>query len=300
MKRFIINILGFITLIVVVDFAYGLVCKYLVRNTHSGETARTAGLFLKNRYDIMIMGSSRCVCHYDDKLMSDSLGINVVNAGEKGNGIILMYGRYSLIPVNNKPKVLIYDVEPSFDVLAYENDDNNKRYLAGLKFYYDDQIIQNIFRDVDWREPLKMQSNLFRYNSNLFVIARDYLGHGEPTMSCYNPSYNRYVASTETKRNVHRDFDNTKLTYMEKMMVDTKRDGVHMIVVASPKYKAITMHQLQPIKDLCEKQGIPFWDYYLDLQDEKWFCNDMHLNYDGSQEFSQLIIQRIKIEKLVN
>ena len=299
MKKFIINILLFTALIVVIDFAYGLVCKYLVSNTHSGDTARTAGLFLKNQYDIMVMGSSRCVCHYDDKLMSDSLGVSVINAGEKGNGIILMYGRYSLIPKDRKPRVLIYDVEPSFDVLAYEKDDKNKRYLGGLKFYYDEKEIQSIFKDVDWHEPLKMQSCLFRYNSNLFVILRDYIRKGAPKMSCYNPSYNQYVAATGVNKNVHRGFDDAKLAYMEKMMVDTKRDGVQMVVVASPKYKAETMYQLEPIKDLCEHNGIPFWDYYTTMQEEQWFCNDMHLNYEGSQEFSKTIVQRIKYEKLI-
>ena len=77
----------------------------------------------------MTMGSSRCVCHYDDKLLSDSLGINAVNVGNKGNGIILMYGRYHVIPKNHKPKILIYDVEPAFDIIEYEEDDNNRPIL---------------------------------------------------------------------------------------------------------------------------------------------------------------------------
>lgn len=299
MKKFILHIFIFFALGAAVDISFGGACKYMARHAHSGETARNNALFLQNKYDLMTMGSSRCVCHYDDKLISDSLGVNAVNAGNKGNGIILMYGRYHVIPKVHKPKILIYDIEPSFDIVEYEGDDNNRRYLAGMKSFYDVSGIKDIFRDVDWNEPFKMYSMLYRYNSKILVLLGDYLKKGKVNCSFYQPTRRDYVAA-EVKEKPQRNVDKLKLEYFEKLIKETKNDGVQLIVVASPKYGASSITELQPIVDLCQKYDVPFWDYYLDMHDTRWFCDNMHLNYEGSQEFTRTIIRRINEEILIH
>lgn len=298
MKKFILHIFVFFALVAAVDISFGVACNYMVHHAHSGETARNNALFLQNKYDLMTMGSSRCVCHYDDNLLSDSLGINAVNAGNKGNGVILMYGRYHVIPKYHKPKILIYDIEPSFDLIEYEGDDNNRRYLAGMKSFYDVPGIKNIFRDVDWSEPFKMYSMLYRYNSKILVLLGDYLKNEKVNYSFYQPTRRDYVAA-EVKEKPQRNVDKLKLKYFEKLIEETKNDGVKLIVVASPKYGATSTTELQPIVDLCKKYDVPLWDYYLDMHDTRWFCDNNHLNYDGSQEFTRTIIRRINEEKLL-
>lgn len=298
MKRFLINILLFFAFVAVVDIVYGYVCNYMVKNARSGETARVIGVLKHSCFDLMTMGSSRCVCHYDDQLLSDSLGIKAINAGNKGNGIILMYGRYHVIPTDKKPKILLYDIEPAFDIIEYENDDNNRRYLAGLKNVYDEPGIKSIFRDVDWSEPLKMHSQMYRYNSKTLVLLGDYIKKNKVNYSFYQPTHRQYVA-TEVKRATTPNIDALKLKYFEKLITETKADGVQLIVVFSPKYGASSTTELKPIIDLCHEHSIPYLDYYLDMHDSKWFCDNNHLNYEGSQEFTRAIIQRIIKENLV-
>lgn len=296
MKKYMLKILLFFCVVAVSDLSFGLVCKYLVENTHSGDTARINGLLKKNRYDVMTMGSSRCVCHYNDQMMSDSLGLNVINAGFKGNGIILMYGRYHIIPKDKKPSVLIYDLEPNFDVLTYYNDDNNRRYLSDLKMFYEEDGISDIFHSVDYLEPLKMQSNLYRYNSDAFVLIRNFVLKGKVEYSFFLPTDKQYVISQNRGHEDIHEQDSLKLYYMEKLMFETKADGVKMIVVASPKYGASSKNDLQPVYKLCLKHGVPFWDYYLDMQDTCWFCDNMHLNLKGSIKFTKKIIKRLQTE----
>lgn len=128
------------------------------------------------------MGSSRCVCHYDDQLLADSLDIDAINMGNKG------YGRYHLIPMENKPKILLYDVEPAFDIIEYEDDDNNRRYLSGLKSFYGEPGVKDIFRDVDCTEPVKMNSQMYRYNSKTLVMIGDYIKKGKVNYSFFQPT----------------------------------------------------------------------------------------------------------------
>lgn len=298
MKRFLLKILLFFGIVALSDIIYGMACRYMVENTHSGETARLIDVLKKNQYDVMIMGSSRCVCHYDDNLMSDSLNLKVNNAGQKGNGIILMYGRYHIIPREHKPRVLIYDVEPAFDIIAYENDDQDRRYLDGMKLLYDESGIKEIFKSVDSKEPLKMNSHLYQYNSKTLLVLRDFIQRGKVNYSCYLPSHKEYSVSSKEKVEKQPVFDDLKLHYFEQLIMETKADDVKLVVVASPKYGASSEVELEPIIEMCKKYDIPFWDYYYDMHNTKWFCDNMHLNYDGSQEFTKTIIKRLQSEML--
>lgn len=293
MKRFLLKILLFFSILAVLDVIYGKVCGYLVNKASSGETAALNHVLKQEKYDIMLMGSSRCVCHYDDKMMSDSLHLKVINAGYKGNGIVLMYGRYHIMPKDKKPKYLIYDIEPSFDYLEY-NDDKDRRYLSGLKMFYGEPGISDVFKSVDALEPIKMNSYLYRYNSEVFTLIYGYFGKGQTIESFYLPTHKDYVNLDDLKIDPASSIDLTKIWFLEKLMLECREDNVELIIVASPKFGASSTTVLKPVVDLCEKYDVPFWDYYLDMHDVHWFCDNMHLNYEGSQEFSKTIIQRIK------
>ena len=297
MKRFIIKIGLFFIIVALMDYGYGLFSKYMVANAHSGSTAIFNRILKENENDLMIMGSSRCVCHYDDQLLSDSLGLRAVNVGYKGNGIILMYGRYRIIPKEHKPKLLIYDVEPSFDIVEYANDDNNRRYLSTLKAFYEEPGISEIFSKVDCIEPLKMHSQMYRFNSELFNLLGNYFRH-DNNESFFQPSHSQFVEAQNEDNDGILAVDSLKLYYFEKLMDETKEDGVTLIVVASPKYSASNYEVLQPLVELCEKNEVPFWNYYLDMHDTRWFCNINHLNDDGAIEFSKIIANRVKTELL--
>ena len=270
----------------------------MVEKSPSSPKERLSTILMQKHYDVMIMGSSRCVCHYDDNLMSDSLGLRTINVGEKGNGILLMYGLYHIIPINNKPQVLIYDIEPNFDYFFYEQDDHDKRYLSGLRPFFNEDGIEDIFFSVEKTEPLKMNSSFYRYNSNLFGVIRDYFSTDVMKYSSYKPTNTHYVNNEGTSK--ERDVDPIKLHYFEQLINDTKKDNVKLIVVASPKYGVSDKKGIQPLKELCERNDVPFWDYYLDMHDTRWFCDNNHLNLQGSKVFTNTIVNRIRKEINLN
>ena len=70
---------------------------YVVKNIEVGGRGRDNYICDKSVDDILIFGSSRAVHHYNSSMIEDSLGMSCYNCGDDGNGIILSYGRLSMI-----------------------------------------------------------------------------------------------------------------------------------------------------------------------------------------------------------
>ncbi len=97
MKKYIVHILIFFTIVAVIDISVGLAGDYLVSHVKSGDAKRTNDLAMVDKHDVLILGSSRARHHYDTPFLSDTLGLDVYNAGYDGNGVVLAYGLLEMI-----------------------------------------------------------------------------------------------------------------------------------------------------------------------------------------------------------
>lgn len=296
MKRYILHILLFFAIIVTIDYCFGKAFDYMVSHAKGGNTKETYDLLMNDQYDIIIMGSSRATHHYIPQMIEDSIGMTCYNAGADGNGIVLMYGRYKLITNRYNPKVILYDVEPAFDIIEYAEDDHNRRYLAGLKDYFFQPGIKDIFTDVNWAEGLKNYSGLFRYNGDYFNHFRNFVTRMPISDKGYLPLQGKMNKEPEKKEASTCVQDSLKLSYIKTMAADAKSRGIEFIFVASPKYGADPT-SVQPIKDIADELGIPFWDYTNTPDFRRWeyFKEPMHLNDDGAREYTAEIIKRLKV-----
>lgn len=172
MKKFLSGTVLFLLIAVILDIACGQMCSYLVNHAKGGDNGRNNYICNKVEEDILVFGSSRAIHHYNPVILADSLGMSCYNCGQDGNGIILNYGRMQLIWQRYRPKIVIYDVIPGFDLLSGED---NHKYLGWLKAYYDMPGIPEIFQSVDATEKYKMLSRMYRYNSKFLQIIADYI-----------------------------------------------------------------------------------------------------------------------------
>ena len=172
MKRFLLKLGLFFSLILIADIALGGALGYLANHVKGGFTQRDAYICNRLETDFLLMGSSRCVRHYNPQIITDSLGLSCYNTGQMGNGIILYYGRLRMMDERRKPKVVVYDINPEFDLLV---GDDNHRYLTWLKQHYDREGIDEIFESVDKTEKYKMCSQMYRYNSRIIELLTDFL-----------------------------------------------------------------------------------------------------------------------------
>lgn len=297
MKKYIINILFFIAIVAVIDLCVGFVGDYLQSHAKGGPTRETNDLVMVDQHDILIFGSSRCKNHYDTPFLSDTLGLDVYNAGYDGNGVILSYGMLSLILERYQPKLVLLDVEPAFDINVYAGDDNHKRYIRCLKPYCRKPVISSIIKNVSTEEWYKVHSGMMRYNTEILNKAKDIVrttpkaDHGYVALEgeLSNEPVKKENGSTA-------QIDEFKLEYLEKMILLAQSKNVPFAIIASPKYGRQSSEELTPAFELCRKHQVPIIDFYahpLFMQHRAWFKESMHLNGTGAREYSKILAGEI-------
>ena len=286
----------FFVLLGVVDVLGGYALGYLANHARGGFTQRDAFICDSLETDILLMGSSRCVRHYNPQIITDSLGMSCYNSGQMGNGVILNYGRLKMVCERKKPQVVIYDIEPSFDLMEGED---NHRYLTWLKQHYDRNGIADIFERIDKTEKYKMMSQLYRYNSRIVELATDFLhpissvrANGFTPLKGEMDKTKIRVAGEKKKEHV---VDPVKIEYINKLM-DELQD-IKLYFVVSPKWYGIDSLEFKPIMDICQERGIPFMDFSNDpkyVRQDQYFKDGNHMNARGADEFTRDLIRLLR------
>lgn len=297
MKKYIVRIIQFFAIVALVDFVVGWAGDYLQTHAKGGGTKAINDLVKKDQHDILILGSSRARHHYDTPFLSDTLNLDVYNAGYDGNGVILAYGILQMVLERYEPKLVVFDVEPSFDIYEYAADNNHIRYLNNLKPYYNRSGIPEIFKDVSTEEWYKVQSGMIRNNTEIISRVVDNTINRGRTPCGYSPLKG---VMTEESVSDHKDsgeLDSFKLKYIQKLITLCKENNIPLIMVASPKYGAENSIALNPAMDLAKQNNVVFLDYYaapLFMSHMEWFNEPMHLNGVGAKNFSIYISDFIK------
>lgn len=295
MKKYIVNILIFFTIVVSIDLLVSLVGDYLVSHVASGDTKRTNDLAMVDKHDILILGSSRARHHYDAPFLSNKLGLDVYNAGFDGNGVVLAYGILEIILERYHPQLIIYDVEPAFDINVYAEDNNHKRYISRLKPYFRHKVIGDIIKDVSTEEWYKVHSGMMRYNMSILTMLAEGRRNSQDHNKGFSPLngiYDREPIKTDNKAEI----DTFKLEYINKLITLAQERLIPIVLVASPKYGQINSADIEPVKGICADKGVTFLDYYADEEfqcHKELFNEPMHLNADGARSFSEKLAMRI-------
>lgn len=297
MKRFIIKILLFFAIVSVIDLSVGFIGDYLQTHAVGGYTKITDDLVRKDSHDLLIMGSSRAHHHYDTPFLSDTLGIDIYNAGVDGNGSILAVGLLELIFERYKPQLVLYDVEPNFDINVFSGDNQNKRYISNLKPYYNHAGIGEIFKDVSLEEWYKVHSGMMRYNTQIIQMLIDRYKERYSFPKGYDAAKKEPMTNEPEIKEIVAKEDHLKIMYVEKLIQICRDNDVKLALIASPKYGKTNSNELNHIKIMCNQYAIPFIDYYgheafnkrMDL-----FHDYMHLNEEGVRVYSHFIVTELE------
>lgn len=294
MKRFIIRLLAFLLLIFIVDRGVGLGMKYMQEHAKGGYIGHHNKI-INSDEDILIFGSSRAIHHYNPQIIKDSLGMSCYNCGQDGNGIILFYGWWQLMKDRHVPKIVIYDVNPGFDLFIGEN---NQKYLGWLRSEYDNKNIKQIFEDVDYTEKYKMQSMMYRYNSKFLQNIVDFI---HPIFKIKSDGFLPLKGELDEMKikKKRRDseiskIDSLKLELIEKLVVDIKRHNSQVILVASPVWYGKEDMQFDALRRICKEHNVQFFNYSNNpkyLKNNRFFKDGSHLNARGADEFTRDLIK---------
>ena len=304
MKRFIIRILAFLLLMFIVDRGVGLGMKYMQEHAKGGYIGHHNKIIHHSDEDVLIFGSSRAIHHYDSQIIKDSLGMSCYNCGQNGNGIVLFYGWWQLMKDEHIPKYVIYDVAPRFDFLAGED---NHKYLGWLRSEYDNDSIKAIFEDIDSTEKYKMQSMMYRYNSNFLQNIVDFV---HPIFKIKSNGFlplkgeiDEMKINKERKEASHPEIDSLKLGLIEKLVVDMKKHDVQIVFVASPLWYGRVDSQFDALKKVCQQHNIAFYNFsnaskY--VKNNRYFRDGSHMNARGADEFTRDLVSILNRGQIFN
>ena len=294
MRRFLLSVLVFFAAVTVTDLCVGLAGDYLRTHAKGGKTKALDDLVSKDTHDVLILGSSRALHHYDTPFLSDTLGLDVYNAGQKGHGIIFADGILEMALKHGKPRLVLVDIEPAFDIYVSPEDNADKRYISLLKSYYRDPDVANILKDVSREEWLKAHSGMFRYNTCFLTMLADYLVKKETPRDGYVPLHGVMTTEPPVPDSPQKTLDSLKIKYLRRVISLSRSAGVPLVFAASPKYAS--QDDFTPLKELCKEENIPFWDYH-DCQQivlhQEFFQEAVHLNADGARAYSRLVADDI-------
>lgn len=297
MKKYLLKIVLFFGVVAVMDAGFGLACEWLQTHAKGGRMKSVRQTALVQESDIVVMGSSRAHHHYVPSILTDSLGLSVCNAGVDGNGIVLASGLYNMMVKRYTPKVIIYDVEPAFDINVYAEDGNNTRYIGWLRPYFADKQVREIITAVDTSERYKNLSGMFRYNSKIVDLLKDQLVMSDYAKDGLAPLKGEMVSEPKIQeKSIAAVQDTLKLKMMEEFVSQVSRSDTRLIMLASPRYGAMSSEVFNPIKKICDRYGVEFWDFYTDPQFQKmgYFKEPMHLNEKGSIVYTSVLCKKIK------
>lgn len=243
-----------------------------------------------------MFGSSRCIHHYDPRIIEDSLSLSCYNCGADGNGIILYYARFRMITERYKPRCIVYDVCTSFDLMS--GDPNNK-YLKWLRPYYSRPAVDSLFWDIDSLERFKMISSAYQYNSKLLQMVSDNIHPLQSDIRGYRPEDKemKYEPEPKTEKTVEYHYDPVKLKYLERLAKECKSQDIKLVFAISPLYGSVTDDIYTPLFSIADKYDIPVLNHYCDtafVKNRRLFYDTVHMNRTGATEYSKLIASELK------
>lgn len=297
MKKYLIKIALFFSLMVAIDVAYGFVAEYLFAHAKGGDTGRLFYINQVQEENVLVFGSSRAMHHYDPRILEDSLAMSCYNCGKDGHGILTMYP--ILVNVTNRysPKVIIYEVTPNFDLI---NEHDNDRYLSISRPFDKDKRVINLLNSIDNNSQLKMYSSLYKYNGWLMSMVGDNLRPSKSDIKGYRPGEGviNYVPNNENvKKPLLSEYDSLKLQYLQNIADLCKEKNIALFFAVSPQFMQEDDSVFDPLYDIANRNKIRVLNHYCDSafsMTKEFFYDRTHMNHIGAEAYTAFFANEIK------
>lgn len=305
--RFTVCLLVFLSIFISLDYALYSMLNRLYARIETGPGR--LNWFKQNRYDILIMGSSTAKAYYDD-MMSEALGLSVLNISLDGSSILysrclLEYILYHQV----KPKFLILNVD-LFEVLdtawggnSYANMDKF------LPVYGSVDYIDRVLNRKNSTEFIKFYSKSYRFNNTAISILRKSITKRDTGYFRKKPEHKNLELPVDPKIitqkfSMKANIDYKKLGIYKEIIETCQQNGIKILFCETPAYYPsgkMTFRDKESetiIEKLCNEYLVPFLvfsqDNYPVFSSNTMFQDVLHLNYDGGKVFSNLLAEELK------
>lgn len=286
-----------VLVVVVLDIANRAFCQYAYSNVPENSTMEGNYIYELNRHcsDLLVVGASRAVHHYNTPMMEDSLGLKCFNAGMDGEGIVYQYLCICRALQNSSLKYVILDLGES--QVDGQWDFQTKSYRI---YYWQNDSARSYYDSVEpLYKRLFMLSSFYQYNGR-FVNA----------IRCFAPSDNRtnkgysaipYNGSPSDYIFWEKDepfsISEEGLDYMKRIVKLCKDNNVELILCLSPTL-IYNPNYSKCISEFAKQNSVRLFDnsHNPDFVNDRYLFKDaVHLNEVGADKYTRTLIHFLNI-----
>lgn len=292
------SVLIVLVLVAVVDIAVGYLMDWMLPRTgNKGDLCLTNLGVNVVETPIVIVGSSRASHHYDPRIFADSLGKTTYNVGTDG-----CFFTHNCCVINSilerySPELILWEFEPSY---IYECADD----ISSMYLYYGkkDYITKTLNEVLPRSELIKLNSNIYRYNSKFLRILTRFIKNDNALDECcgYEPSAPKNLKEplrlNKEEQLPELTIDSTKLLRFKETIENAKNKGVEILLVNSPRYTIDSnVYKKLAMTNICQELNVSFVDCsQLYINNPEYFNDPSHLNSIGAGIYTKHIVSLIE------
>ena len=264
-------------------------------------------------FDILCLGSSRALAHFDTDMISKKTGLSVYNAGVNGGGVLSMkIILEGYLKKHRPPKLLLVQL----DEFTFETSHIMELpyYMPLLPDFDFDQTIVDAAPELYWISKFPPARVFYYDDLQKWIGVKSFLGLGNTahvgTNGFSNHSYagwNEYWESEYQKRMplIRAPFDSSfafeKGLFILNSILRTAQDhGVSVMLTSSPipggafypKYDAAVNSAMESVEDKYTNL-VFYWRHQIELDRKSYYYDLVHLVRRGASEYSEAVSDTI-------
>ena len=313
MKRFVTKIAIFAVAAYLISLGLDAMISHGLANSaghpHQAWREIRSGNFAS---DIVIMGTSRALEHYDPMVIDSITGLSSYNLGMGGYGINVELMKYQYYcTYNPQPKYIIYDVD--YVPLVINHAPHMHQSEQFLPLFYDGAIRNDLMNaGYSW---IDAYIPMVRYWGYQIVNKRGLLECLNLKHYCDYPSYKGHMPDPDPWDVSRLHFTDTILPQVsdeakelfENFVQECQESGVQLIFVTSPVYYRYV--EMSPgwnryiawYDSIATANSIPYLKYmdYPICRDSTLFNAGVHLTPEGTKIWSDILSNDLLINQIV-
>lgn len=286
------RLVGFALLLVLLDAGTGRLMEALHATVGEGQLVGQVNSAIRARADVLVLGASTALHHYDDRALTARLGLRTFAAGVDGRGVVFSRGLLALATAVHPPRLVVLDV-------SYSDRDRTSAQLLS-PFYGRNAVVSGILGR-DWRNRVKLASRAYRYNGLMLAILAN---RGTPPMAWgFEPLDGTLPAGAAPGGPVRLDrglgpwFDRE----LRQLVADARGHGARIVFVESPTWGGrVGPRAMAEFERVARDLDVPF--HHLtpercpELAHAALYRDRTHLNRQGAASFTRRVADLLEPE----
>jgi len=283
------------------DLGLGEGLRFLYFRHPPGNRKNLIKVMEETMAPIMIFGSSRPQHHYISIRFEEAFGKKCFNSGEGGATIEYEETLLEAVLVRYSPSMIILDFNRN-EFMKSNNPKGQFKILSRLLPYYryHKEIRDNI-KAQGFTERIKLISHIYPFNSEIIhQILWKRFAKSEGSDG-YVPFYQVWndPLQEQSQEDPKETVDAKAVRLFSDFIAKIKARNIRLFIIVSPIYEKFILEtsSLSIAKEMCSKGKVPFYDFLENaefLAHREYFRDPLHLNNEGAEVFTNLVIKEIK------